>query len=208
MVFSIPLKTEHKEFLENVLIPLHKATTLMDFSAQLNYCITQFVAKDASLTSDILQGLLRYWPLQSSQKEVLFLTEIEAILDIVEHDALDPVVEEVFDRLGMCMCSVHFQVSEQALNLTANETISYYITRQRQRIVPILYPYLQKNLRSHWHDTVRSVTVNILATLREMDSGLYKKIVLETKRSRKEEEERSARREDRWAKLKRSVEGS
>merc|ERR1719356_1764887 len=101
------------------------------------------------------------------------------------------------------MCSVHFQVSEQALNLTANETISYFITRQRQRIVPILYPYLQKNLRSHWHDTVRSVTVNILATLREMDGALYKKIVLDTKQNRKRKEAVQEAREDRWNKLKR-----
>ena len=42
------------------------------------------------------------------------------------------------------MASPHFQVAEQALNMSASEAISYYIARQRERILPILYPYLQK----------------------------------------------------------------
>ena len=72
--------------------------------------------------------------------------QIDSILGqiVFTHENSFIFEEEVFNRLGKCMCSVHFQVAEQALNLTANETISYYITRQRQRIVPILYPYLQK----------------------------------------------------------------
>lgn len=39
--FALPLKEEHKLFLERVLIPLHKARCLSPFHQQLTYCMQQ-----------------------------------------------------------------------------------------------------------------------------------------------------------------------
>merc|ERR1712099_90771 len=47
--FAMPLKQEHKDFLRNVLIPLHKVKVLSQFHQQLAYCVTQFIDKDQSL---------------------------------------------------------------------------------------------------------------------------------------------------------------
>merc|ERR1719377_255563 len=49
--FALPLKQEHKNFLRNVLIPLHKVKCLSQFHQQLAYCVTQFIDKDSSLAS-------------------------------------------------------------------------------------------------------------------------------------------------------------
>ncbi len=54
--FAIPLKEEHKHFLQRVLIPLHKAHTLQTFHPQLAYCVVQFIEKDATLTESVMQG--------------------------------------------------------------------------------------------------------------------------------------------------------
>jgi len=56
--FAIPLKEEHKHFLQRVLIPLHKAHTLQTFHPQLAYCVVQFIEKDATLTESVMQGKL------------------------------------------------------------------------------------------------------------------------------------------------------
>merc|ERR1719361_3125205 len=47
--FALPLKAEHKKFLKNVLIPLHKVPVLNPFHQQLTICVTQFIDKDSSL---------------------------------------------------------------------------------------------------------------------------------------------------------------
>ena len=44
---------------------------------QLSYCVTQFVDKDAQLAVPVISGLLKYWPVTNSAKEVLFLNELE-----------------------------------------------------------------------------------------------------------------------------------
>ena len=82
--FALPLKEEHKQFLLRVLLPLHKAKSLSVYHPQLAYCVVQFLEKDSSLTRDVLKDLLKYWPRIHSPKEVMFLNELEEILDVME----------------------------------------------------------------------------------------------------------------------------
>jgi serine/threonine-protein phosphatase 2A regulatory subunit B' len=68
--FALPLKSEHKQFLVKVLLPLHKVKCLSLYHAQLAYCVVQFLEKDATLTEPVVKGLLKFWPKTCSQKEV------------------------------------------------------------------------------------------------------------------------------------------
>ncbi len=108
--FAIPLKEEHKLFLQRVLIPLHKAHSLQTFHPQLAYCVVQFIEKDAALTDSVIQGLLRYWPKTCSFKEVMFLNELEEILDMIESEHFKHVMDPLFKQISRCLCSSHFQV--------------------------------------------------------------------------------------------------
>ena len=40
------------------------------YHAQLAYCVVQFLEKDATLTEQVIKGLLKFWPKTCSQKEV------------------------------------------------------------------------------------------------------------------------------------------
>nr|CAB3487437.1 unnamed protein product [Digitaria exilis] len=71
--FALPLKEEHKLFLVRALIPLHKPKCVSMYHQQLSYCITQFVEKDCKLADTVIRGLLKYWPVTNSSKEVMFL---------------------------------------------------------------------------------------------------------------------------------------
>lgn len=109
--FALPLKEEHKTFLTRVLIPLHKAKSLALYHPQLAYCVVQFLEKDAALTEEVMMGLLRYWPKVNSPKEVMFLNEVEEILDVMEAQEFQKVMEPLFQQLARCINSQHFQAS-------------------------------------------------------------------------------------------------
>ncbi|XP_048475741.1 serine/threonine-protein phosphatase 2A 56 kDa regulatory subunit beta isoform-like [Rhincodon typus] len=108
--FALPLKAEHKQFLLRVLIPLHTARTLSLFHAQLAYCIVQFLEKDTTLTEPVLRGLLKFWPKTCTQKEVMFLGELEEILDVIEPSQFVKVQEALFKQIAKCISSPHFQI--------------------------------------------------------------------------------------------------
>jgi serine/threonine-protein phosphatase 2A regulatory subunit B' len=49
----------------------------------------QFVEKDPKLAEPVLKSLLKYWPVTNSQKEVLFIGELEEILEMTQvHSSL------------------------------------------------------------------------------------------------------------------------
>ncbi|MCL4121107.1 UNVERIFIED_CONTAM: hypothetical protein GTU68_033754 [Idotea baltica] len=109
--FALPLKEEHKVFLLKVLLPLHKVKSLSVYHPQLAYCVVQFLEKDPSLTEPVIISLLKFWPKVHSPKEVMFLNELEEILDVIEPHEFSKVMIPLFRQLAKCVSSPHFQVS-------------------------------------------------------------------------------------------------
>ncbi|KAB8100516.1 hypothetical protein EE612_031070, partial [Oryza sativa] len=109
--FALPLKEEHKIFLWRVLVPLHKPKSVGVYLQQLTYCVTQFIEKDPKLASSVIIGLLRYWPITNSQKEVMFLSEIEEILETISTAEFQKCMVPLFRRIAQCIKSSHFQVT-------------------------------------------------------------------------------------------------
>ncbi|CAH9076845.1 unnamed protein product [Cuscuta europaea] len=171
--FALPLKEEHKIFLWRALIPLHKPRSLTVYFQQLSYCIAQFIEKDPKLASVVIRGLLDYWPITNSQKEVMFLGEIEEILEVITMDEFQKVMVPLFWRIGCCISSYHFQVAERALFMWNNDQIVTLIAHNRHTILPILFPALENNSRSHWNQAVQSLTLNIRKLFVEMDDELF-----------------------------------
>ncbi|KAI5396467.1 hypothetical protein KIW84_062617 [Lathyrus oleraceus] len=83
-IFALPLTEEHKLFLIRALIPLHKPKCVSMYHQQLSYCVTQFVEKDVKLADTVIRGLLKYWPVTNSAKEVMFLGELEEVLEATQ----------------------------------------------------------------------------------------------------------------------------
>ena len=150
--FALPLKEEHRVFLTKVLLPLHKVKSLALYHPQLAYCVVQFIEKDPSLTEDVIKGLLRFWPKMSSPKEVMFLNEMEEILDVVEPHEFVKVQVHLFQQMARCIASPHFQVAETALYFWNNEYIVQLMSDNVSVILPIIFPALYRNSsKPHWN---------------------------------------------------------
>jgi serine/threonine-protein phosphatase 2A regulatory subunit B' len=88
---------------------------LSGFHTQLTYCMTQFIAKDPRLTEVVITGMLKYWPVTNTPKEVLFLNELEEILFVTQTPEFVRVQIPLFSRIAKCILSPHFQVSKVVL---------------------------------------------------------------------------------------------
>eukprot|EP00457_Paulinella_chromatophora_P003592 gb/GEZN01003600.1/.p1 GENE.gb/GEZN01003600.1/~~gb/GEZN01003600.1/.p1 ORF type:complete len:620 (-),score=69.21 gb/GEZN01003600.1/:105-1964(-) len=146
--FALPLKEMHKVFLAKVLLPLHKATYVSTFHPQLSYCMSQFLEKDATLAPTIVLALLKYWPVTCSKKELMFLNELEEVLERVSPQNLGESEVPLFQQVARCINSSHFQVSERAIYILNNDVILRFITNNREVLVPILARALYFNTHS------------------------------------------------------------
>lgn len=199
--FALPLKAEHKQFLVKVLLPLHKVKCLSLYHAQLAYCIVQFLEKDASLTEPVVRGLLKFWPKTCSQKEVMFLGEIEEILDVIDPPQFVKIQEPLFRQIAKCVSSPHFQVAERALYLWNNEYAMSLIEENNAVIMPIMFPALYRISKEHWNQTIVALVYNVLKTFMEMNSKLFDELTASYKAERQKEKKRERDREELWKKL-------
>uniref|UniRef100_A0A7M4F104 Serine/threonine protein phosphatase 2A regulatory subunit n=1 Tax=Crocodylus porosus TaxID=8502 RepID=A0A7M4F104_CROPO len=171
--FALPLKEEHKIFLLKVLLPLHKVKSLSVYHPQLAYCVVQFLEKDSTLTEPVVMALLKYWPKTHSPKEVMFLNELEEILDVIEPSEFVKVMEPLFRQLAKCVSSPHFQVAERALYYWNNEYIMSLISDNAGKILPIMFPSLYRNSKTHWNKTIHGLIYNALKLFMEMNQKLF-----------------------------------
>ncbi|XP_010682885.2 serine/threonine protein phosphatase 2A 57 kDa regulatory subunit B' theta isoform [Beta vulgaris subsp. vulgaris] len=199
--FALPLKEEHKLFLVRVLIPLHKPKCLPMYHQQLSYCITQFVEKDSKLADTLIRGLLKYWPITNSSKEVMFLSELEEVLEATQLPEFQRCMVPLFRRIARCLSSSHFQVAERALYLWSNDHVENLIKQNRKAILPIIFPALERNCRTHWNQAVQSLTQNVRKIFSDVDPELFEECLRKFEEDEAKEKERKEKQEAIWKRL-------
>ncbi|CAG5121160.1 unnamed protein product, partial [Candidula unifasciata] len=198
--FALPLKEEHKIFLLKVLLPLHKVKSLSVYHPQLAYCVVQFLEKDPSLTEQVIMGLLKFWPKVHSPKEVMFLNELEEILDVIEPAEFTKVMAPLFKQLSKCVSSPHFQVAERALYFWNNEYILSLISDNVATILPIMFPALYRS-KEHWNKTIHGLIYNALKLFMEMNQKLFDDCTQQYKAERQKDKEKLKQRDEAWHKI-------
>ena len=114
----------------------------------------------------------------------MFLNELEEILDVIEPAEFQKVMTPLFRQLAKCVSSPHFQVAERALYYWNNEYIMSLITDNVTTILPIMFPALYRNSKSHWNKTIHGLIYNALKLFMEMNQRLFDECVQNYKKER------------------------
>merc|ERR1712088_714070 len=134
-------------------------------------------------------------------KEVMFLNELEEIQDVIEPAEFQKVMVPLFNQLAKCVSSPHFQVAERALYYWNNEYIMSLISDNASVILPIMFPALYKNSKSHWNKTIHGLIYNALKLFMEMNQKLFDECTQQYKLEQKKEKEKAKKRLEAWKKL-------
>uniref|UniRef100_H2YUT9 Serine/threonine protein phosphatase 2A regulatory subunit n=1 Tax=Ciona savignyi TaxID=51511 RepID=H2YUT9_CIOSA len=190
------LLRRHKVFLVQVL-HCHKARSLTVYHPQ----VIQFLEKDSSLTKPVIDGLLKFWPKVHSPKEVMFLNELEEILDVIEPSEFTKIMVPLFKKLALCVSSAHFQVAERALYYWNNEYIMSLVSDNTAIVLPIIFPALYKNSKTHWNKTIHGLIYNALKIFMEMNQKLFDECTQKYKIDKQKEKQKLKEREEFWMKI-------
>lgn len=93
------------------------------------------------------------------------------------------------------------QVAERALFLWNNDHIRNLITQNRKVILPIIFPALERNTRSHWNQAVQSLTLNVKKIFVDADPDLCEECLVIFQEDEAKEIEIQERRELTWKRL-------
>ncbi|CAL9780288.1 unnamed protein product [Musa acuminata subsp. burmannicoides] len=199
--FALPLKEEHKLFLVRALIPLHKPKCMGMYHQQLLYCITQFIDKDCKLADLVIRGLLKFWPVTNSSKEVMFLGELEEVLDATQPAEFQRCMVPLFHQVARCLSSSHFQVAERSLFLWNNDHIENLIKQNDKVLLPIIFPLLERNAKCHWNQAVQSLTLNVCEIFSDNNHELFADCLKKFEEDEVKGKEIQLKRESTWKRL-------
>lgn len=199
--FALPLKAEHKRFLNRVLIPLHKCRQLPTYHPQLAYCIVQFLEKEPTLTEDVFLGLFKLWPKINSPKEVLLLNELDETLEVVEPEEFVKIMVPLFEKLAQCISSPHFQVAERALYFWHNEYLMSLVNENASKLIPLIFPALYRNGKMHWNRSIHTLVFHALKILSDMNQQIFDECSSRYRAEVQKENKAKMEREQTWAKL-------
>jgi len=201
--FVRPIKEQHKVYLKKVLLPMHKVRCLSAVHSQLSYCITQFVDKDHTLAVPVIKGLIKFWPVTGSAKEILLLNELEEVLELTQETEFEEIMKILSQRIAKCINSPHFQVSQRTLLFWQNDYLSRLFAQYQEQMLPALYPALLE-AREHWNSQVVDLSDNVLTIFSRLDMEGFEKVAEEYKDLYAKNEARRKHRLEDWTKLEKS----
>lgn len=180
--FALPLKQEHVVFLEKSLLPLFRPRTVKSYIQQLCYCVAQYIEKDAAMSVNVIHHLARYWPLSTSEKQIVLLGAVEEVLEMAGESAV-PALADLSKILARTAGSSHFQVAERALFMWQNEKLSksdgLLSIRFTRQVLPCMYPALLRNGSGHWNPHVEQLATFVMKHYQEAEPAFFETVATE-----------------------------
>uniref|UniRef100_A0A8C1YCL0 Serine/threonine protein phosphatase 2A regulatory subunit n=1 Tax=Cyprinus carpio TaxID=7962 RepID=A0A8C1YCL0_CYPCA len=133
--------------------------------------------------------------------QVMFLGELEEILDVIEPTQFVKIQEPLFKQISKCVSSPHFQVAERALYYWNNEYIMSLIEENSNVILPIMFTSLYRISKEHWNPAIVALVYNVLKAFMEMNSTLFDELTSTYKSDRQREKKKEKEREELWKRL-------
>jgi serine/threonine-protein phosphatase 2A regulatory subunit B' len=148
--YAVPLREEHIKFFNNIILPLHKVQTNPQFFEQLLRCTMLYLTKDRSLAVPLLDALLKYWPFANTEKEILYLTELREVLEVIDLTEIKPLVPKLFKRMIRCIAGENMHVCDRAMCYFENEYFLNIVRVYKDEVFPIMAPKINELAENHW----------------------------------------------------------
>ena len=168
--FSIPLREDHINFFNKILIPLHKNKCEQYFE-KLNTCTILFLGKDPNLAYILLENLFKIFYTQTYKVKILFLEEIEIILNFIDIVKISNYVKDLINIIVGCFSEYDIDLKKKALPFLKNNIFISIIKAYKNISFNIIVPKL--NHLISWDDESESAINSIKQTLKEIESIKY-----------------------------------
>lgn len=90
------------------------------------------------------------------------------------------------NKIAACVDSQHLQVTDKALTFFEKDSFLNKVREYSNVTYPILIPSIEKQLKEHWHDTLKISFKDLKSILKELDKQTYE-TVLKTYKEQVEE---------------------
>lgn len=122
---------------------------------------------------------MRYWPTGNTEKELLFLNELEDLFEPLEPDHVRGYVKPLGRRLARCIASSCSQIVERVMYLWNSPAFTLLFIRDKQNVT-VLAPLVYDALRHCSEDTsnasLRQMAIHVIGILMDSNTELVEQL--------------------------------
>jgi serine/threonine-protein phosphatase 2A regulatory subunit B' len=161
----------------------------------------QYIQKDPSLVVAIVRRLLRLWPISCSLRESLFICELCQIIDVMSVEQFMSLSRQLFHKIGDCIASNNFQVSECAMLLWKNDRFVRLTTLHASDLFPIICPHLYYTGTTHWNTAIKNLAVSVIRICMETSPQVFDSFCRTMKVREQQDMDRMLARKSAWSRI-------
>jgi len=119
----------------------------------------------------------------------------------VEPEQFVIIQEMLFKKIAEAISSTHFQIAEKALSLWNNEYILSLVADNIEVILPIIFPALYHDAKSHWNKAIRSMAYTSIRLFMDINEVVFGQVIEDYKKKRAKETQFREQRVQTWKQL-------
>jgi len=126
-------------------------------------------------------------------------------LCVVEPEQFVIIQEVLFKKIAEAISSTHFQIAEKALSLWNNEYILSLVADNIEVLLPLIFPALYHDAKSHWNKAIRSMAYTSIKLFMDINEIVFGQVIEEYKKKRLKESLLREQRVQTWKTLLETV---
>jgi len=120
---------------------------------------------------------------------------------VVEPEQFVIIQEMLFKKIAEAISSTHFQIAEKALSLWNNEYILSLVADNIEVILPLIFPALYHDAKSHWNKAIRSMAYTSIKLFMDINEIVFGQVIEDYKKKRLKESLLREQRVQSWKSL-------
>lgn len=162
-------------------------------------CILIFLQKDPNLSEILLTTVLDIWPYANTNKELAFLVTLYESLDVISSlENIQIYIEPLSKRISACLNSEHVQVIDRCMTFFERDSMINMLREYATEMYPIIVPPIERQIKEHWHETLKSNFDDLKKILMELDIDTYEEVKDDYQEKQEFKRSRRAELDSKW----------
>lgn len=161
--FGTPLKQEHINFFNYIIVPLFTLKKLNLYLKQLIKCSNLFLEKDHQLYIPLLKIIIENWPSHNPSKEDVLLNELKDILKYLNNDAPSSLIDKLLEIINICLAENEINIASKTLELFEVKQFMSFIKKNKNKTIikDTLMPSINHFIFNHQSKNIRNLLTGV-----------------------------------------------
>lgn len=198
---QFPMPVDFEQIYLDYFIVLHSSPVFLKFCKAFFTCINHIIRVNVSLLEPTIRYITQHWPCSTIRKQLIFLSELEGLVNNYNQAVTKDIAEIVFRQLSELVNQPNIDLSETTINIILGPALEGPLETYADLAISILVQPLFNAAKQNWNEFVREDATTTLQLLSDIDENLFKKYVTKMKEERKKKKTYQQIWKTNWAKV-------